>query len=108
MKYNLYHLPYDDDALAGAALTELEQRIHQRHGLLWISRSRGNGRAYLVVCLPTTTDPETRQELLGAASPVDQIADQPTLHLFDEAYRQGIEIEESGPDEVPEEGGHDE
>lgn len=104
MKYDLYHLPYANDTEADAAYLRHEERVRQAGGLLWPAHNHGNGpHAYLVIALRATTNPETREEIVGQlASEYTYESgsnDDAAAKLFDEAAQHGILVHEQAEEE---------
>ena len=82
--YNLYHLPFETDLAAHLQYDKLYPRVRAVAGILWVSHNHGvQTPAYLVVALPTLTNPESREELVGEAAVVTTLSDAELIDRID-------------------------
>lgn len=86
--YNLYHLPFETDLEAHHAYDTLYPRVRAVAGVQWVAHNHGvKTSAFLVVALPTLTNPESREELVGEAAVVATFSDAELVDHIEEALR---------------------
>lgn len=93
--YNLFHLPFETDLAAHLAYDKLYPRVRAVAGILWVSHNHGvQTPAFLVVALPTTTNPESKEELVGEAEVVATLSDAELVDHIDDALAALPQVEE--------------
>jgi hypothetical protein len=98
--YGLYHLPYQTDLEAHQAYDALYPRVRAVAGILWVAHNHGvSSPSFLVVALPTRTNPETREELLGEAEAVATLSDAELVERIDVDLAALLPKEEEGDGE---------
>lgn len=97
--YNLYHLPFETDLAAHQAYEKFYPRVRAVAGIQWVAHNHGvPSPAFLVVALPTTTNPESREELVGEQPVVATLSDAQLVDHIDEALAALPQVEEEEED----------